>query len=59
MSDAISDGAQLSRPLQRDLQWAHEHGKHGMARVSELEAQGWVKVAEHEVYSGSWLMERK
>jgi hypothetical protein len=55
MSDAISDGYTTAR----DYCWATEDGRHGTLTVAQLEAAGWVKVREHEVYRGSWLMRRE
>ncbi len=43
---------------QTQYQWANETGIHGMAKISDLEAQGWVKVTEHWEYKGSWLMRK-
>jgi hypothetical protein len=40
------------------FQWANEHGVHGMARPTELERQGWVKVRQHPNYPLSWLMKK-
>src|SRR5574340_333471 len=31
---------------------------HGMAKISDLEKQGFVKVCEHWEYKGSWLLRK-
>jgi hypothetical protein len=39
------------------LRWASETGAHGMPVPQDLERQGWRRLAEHPLFSGTWLME--
>ena len=39
------------------LQWASETGAHGMPVPQELERMGWLRLAEHPLFHGTWLME--
>lgn len=39
------------------LQWASETGAHGMPIPQELEQMGWLRLAEHPLFHGTWLME--
>lgn len=36
--------------------WASDLRVHGMPTPEELEAQGYVRVAQHPAYTRSWLM---
>lgn len=56
MSDAISEGYEQSR--EDEYQWSNESGIHGMAKIADLEREGWIKVREHWKYAGSWLMRK-
>lgn len=60
MTDAISDGARLAVLLQGAEYWigVGEVPHQGAPTVAEMEALGWVKVRQSEVY-GTWLMARR
>ena len=39
------------------LQWASDTGAHGMPVPRDLEKIGWLRLAEHPFFHGTWLME--
>ena len=39
--------------------WADTRRRHGMLTMAMLERRGWVRVAPHPRFPGSWLMRKE
>jgi hypothetical protein len=55
VTDALSANADLAG----SYVWASQDGRHGMLTIEAAEREGYVKVAEHPWYRGTWLMKRR